>query len=89
MPSQKTIIAVDLITEHHHYSGLVYAEGRRLADVLTDHGLDVLEMNQVTLTTVGARPSEFKLEKMLVKKNRLLMAIPKGSYEAPINHNNR
>ena len=89
MAGQQTIVAADLITEHQHYSGLVHTEGRRLADVLTDHGLTVLEMNQVTLTTVGTRPSEFKLEKMLIKKDHLLMAIPKGAYEAPINRSNR
>ena len=88
MPTKETIIAVELITEHHHYSGLVHAEGRRLADVLADHNLDILEMNQVTLNTIGARPVELKLEKMMVKKDHVLMAIPKGAYEAPVSRSN-
>ena len=88
MPGQNTIIAADLITEHHHYSGLVHAEGRRLADVLGDHNLNVLEMHQVTLTTIRTEPFKFKLERVLVKKDHVLMAIPKGSYEAPISRSN-
>lgn len=88
MSNKATIIAAELITEHHHYSGLVHAEGRRLADILADHNLNVLEMNQVTLNTIGARPIELKLEKMLVKKDHVLMAIPKGAYEAPVSRSN-
>ncbi len=88
MPGANTVIAADLITEHHHYSGLVYAEGRRLADVLADRNHSVLEMNEVTLTTIGPQPAELKLDKMLVKKDHVLLAIPKGSYEAPIRRNN-
>ena len=88
MSTKDTIIAAELITEHHHYSGLVHAEGRRLADVLADHSLDVLEMNQVTLSTMGARAIGQKLEKMLVRKDRVLMAIPKGAYEAPVSRSN-
>jgi hypothetical protein len=89
MSSKKTIIAADLITEHHHYSGLVHAEERRLADILADHNLNVLEMNQVTLHPSGTRRRELKLERMLVKKDHLLIAIPKGSYEAPISRSNK
>ena len=88
MSTQKTTIAAELITEHHHYSGLMQAEGRRLADVLADHRLDVLEMHQVTLNTLGARPIEHRLDKMLIKKSHVLMALPKGAYEAPVRRSN-
>lgn len=88
MSTKETIIAAELITEHHHYFGLVNGKGRRMADVLADHNLDVLEMNQVTLNTIGDRPIEMKLEKMLVKKDHVLMAIPKGAYEAPVRRSN-
>ena len=84
MSAKETIIAADVITEHHHYSGLVHAEGRRLADVLADHSLDVLELNQVILNLIGSRPIEMKLEKILLRKDHILMAIPKGAYEAPV-----
>ena len=64
-------------------------EGRRLADVLTDHGLNVLEMNEVTLNATDARPMELKLERVMVRKDDVLMAIPKGAYEAPVNRGAR
>ncbi len=88
MPDTDTGVAADLITAHHHYSGLVHTEGRRLADVLADHNHGVLEMNQVTLITTGPQPAELKLDKILVKKDHVLLAMPKGSYEAPIRRNN-
>jgi hypothetical protein len=88
MTTSATIIATELITEHHHYAGLVHADRCRLADVLADHNLRVLEMNQVTLNAIGAQGIELKLEKMLVKKDHVLMAIPKGAYEAPISRAN-
>ena len=88
MSTKETAIAAELITKHHHYFGLVHAEGRRLSDVLANHSLDVLEMNQVTLNTIGDRPIEQKLERMLIKKDSVLMAIPRGAYEAPVSRSN-
>ncbi len=79
MSTKETAIAAELITKHHHYFGLVHAEGRRLSDVLANHSLDVLAMNQVTLNTIGDRPIEQKLERMLIKKDSVLMAIPRGA----------
>ena len=89
MSTKETTVATELITEHHHYRGLVHTEGRRLADVLADRHLDMLEMNQVRLNTTGARPIEIQLDRILIKKDNVLIAIPKGAYEAPVNRSNR
>ncbi len=84
MSDEQTTTEVDLITQHHHYSGLVLTRGLRLADVLSDARLGVLEIQEAVLRTEGVRPAELRCGQVFLKKRDLLLVLPKGSYEAPV-----
>ena len=84
---QETVLA-ELITQNHRYSGAIEVQGRRLADVLSDARLDILEMQQVLMTGAGARPVEIRCGQVLIKKKDVLIALPRGVYEAPVRRRN-
>jgi hypothetical protein len=45
MHAEEAATPVDVITEHHHYSGRIITQGVRLSDILSDTRLEVLEMH--------------------------------------------
>ena len=81
MQSEQATMLVDVITRHCRYSGSVAHRGYRLADVLRDPSTDVLEMNQTLVSTAAG--TDVRCERIFLKKNSILLAIPKGEYEAP------
>ncbi|MHC4405480.1 MAG: hypothetical protein ACYTG0_38020 [Planctomycetota bacterium] len=83
MPDEKPITAVDLFTQHHHYSGQIVSRGVRLSDILSDGRLNVVEIDDTLLRTEGVRSTELQCGKVFVKKADLLLVIPRGEYEAP------
>ncbi len=88
MSGEQEIVLAELVTRNHRYSGAIEVQGRRLADVLSDARLDILEMQQVLVTSTGARSVEIRCGQMLIKKKDVLIALPHGVYEAPLRRRN-
>jgi hypothetical protein len=88
MSGEQELVLAELVTQNHRYSGAIELQGRRLADILSDARLDVLEVQQVTVTGAGARPTEIRCGQLLVKKQDVLLAMPQGAYEAPVRRRN-
>lgn len=88
MQTEQAATPVDVITQHHHYSGLVVTRGVRVADILSDSRTDVLEMHDTVLRAEGVRPMELRCGEVLLKKNDFLLVIPKGTHEAPVRRRN-
>jgi hypothetical protein len=88
MHGEETATQVDMVTEHHHYSGRIITRGVRLSDILSDTRLEVLEMHDTVLRAEGSRSTELRCGRIFLKKKDLLLVIPKGSHEAPIRRRN-
>ena len=83
MPGDQTITPVELITQHCRYTGSLATRGQRVSDVLGDSNTEILEMRETLTGVVGACSSDVRWKQIYLKKDRILMVIPKGSYEAP------
>ncbi len=80
---------VEVVTRHHRYAGLVMNRGSRIADMLNDSSSDILEMSETVAGTGGESSGLVRSEHFFLKKDRILLAIPKGPYEAPEKRFNR
>lgn len=89
MPGDQRVTPVEVVTQHCRYTGAVATHGYRVSDVLCDLSTDLLEMRGTLTTLVGGRSTEVRWKQVLVKKNRILLVIPKGSYEAPARRRDR
>ncbi len=83
MPGDQTITPVELITQHCRYTGSLATRGQRVSDVLSDSNTEILEMWETLTGVVGACSTDVRWKQIYLKKDRILMVIPKGSYEAP------
>jgi hypothetical protein len=88
MSDERATTEVDVLTDHHHYSGRLVHREVRLADILSDARFEVMELSDVVLRTEGVRSMELRCGHVLLKKQDVLLAIPRGSYEAPIRRRN-
>ena len=88
MGSEHATISVDLITRDCWYSGSLANRGFRLADVLNERTSDTLTMHDTVSGVVGTSSANVHWKEVLLRKNGILMAIPKGSYEAPLRRQN-
>ena len=88
MADERTTTPVDVITRYCRYSGSVLTRGFRLADVLSDQNTGILEMYR-TLTAMPGRGSrEVRWKEVALRKDDILLVIPKGDYEAPVRRRN-
>ena len=88
LPHQETM-PVEVITREHRYRGLAVNRGRRLADVLSSANSDFLEMREALVSTIGCQHAEIRCGQILLKKEDILLAIPKGKHEAPGHRRNK
>lgn len=88
MPDEQAITPVDVITRHCRYTGSVATRGFRLSDLLSDSRTSILEMRAALSTLAGDRSRDVRWKEVSVKKDRILLVIPKGSYEAPVRRRN-
>jgi len=88
MGSDQTAVQVDVITSGCWYSGSIYNQGFRLAEVLNDGTADILTMHNTVSGIEGCGSASVRWKEVLLRKNRIVMAIPKGSHEAPIRRQN-
>lgn len=89
MPGDQEITPVEVITRDCRYTGSLATGGHRVSDVLGDSTTQILEMRETLTRVVGSRSSDVRWRQVYVKKDRILMVIPKGSYEAPSRRYNR
>jgi len=88
MSNDEATILVDVITRDCWYSGSVVHRGFRLTDILNDGTSDILTMFDAVTGIVGTGTANVRWKQVLLRKDRVLMAIPKGSHEAPIRRRN-
>jgi hypothetical protein len=84
MAHNQTRTSVELRTGSHCYTGLVATEGYRLADALNDASSDLLELEDVSVRALGTDSQGQHSPQLHLKKSAILLAIPKGTYEAPV-----
>lgn len=89
MPGDQEITAVEVITRNCRYTGLVPTQGYRVSDILSDPSTDMLEMRETLTSVVAGRPTEVRWKQLVLKKDRILLVIPRGGYEAPTRRRNR
>ena len=83
MPGDQEITPVEVITRHCRYTGSLATRGHRVSDVLGDSNTQILEMRETLTRVVGTGSTDVRWKQVYLKKDRILMVIPKGSYEAP------
>ena len=83
MAKEQTNATVDIVTRDSRHTGSVPSRGYRLSDVLNDPGTDVLEMHDVLTTMQGSLAKEVRWKELCLRKDRILLVVPKGEYEAP------
>ena len=83
MAGDQIVTPVEVITQHCQYTGSLATRGRRVSDILSDSNTEILEMRETLTGVVGARSTDVRWKQIFLKKERILMVIPKGSYEAP------
>lgn len=88
MSSTQGTAPVEVITEYVRYTGSVANRGYRVSDILNESNTNVLEMLDAVTSVGGAPASDVRWKQIFLKKNRILLVIPKGSYEAPIRRSN-
>jgi hypothetical protein len=84
MPGDQMITPIEVITRHCRYSGLLETRGRRVSDVLSDAGTDLVELRDTVIGVAGVASADVHCEHIVLRKSEILMVIPKGKYEAPI-----
>ena len=75
---------VIVITRHHRYAGSLVTRGHRVAEVLNDSTTDVLEMHETLASAVRVPSTEFRAHRISLKKDAVLLVIPEGTHEAPV-----
>lgn len=89
LPNDQSSTAAEIIAVDHRYSGQIVTAGRRLADILSDPGYAMLQMQDTLVESPGPAPAQLRCRRLLVAKKDVLMVVPQGGHEAPIRrHNN-
>lgn len=88
MGNEQVTTPVDVITRDCRYTGSVATRGFRLSDILSDQRTDILEMHETLTSVAGTRSTDVRWKEVFLKKNSILLVIPKGKYEAPIRRRN-
>ena len=89
MPNGQEITPVEVITQDCRYAGSLATRGQRVSDVLSDSTTEVLEMRETLTSVVGACSTDVRWKQVFLKKDRILMVVPKGNYEAPSRRRDR
>lgn len=79
---------VDVVTASHRYSGRLVSRGYRIADVLCDTQTDIVQMFDVVVTSAGGS-SSIRCGDLLLVKEQILVALPRGGHEAPTRRLNK
>lgn len=88
MADERAVTPIDVITLYGRYSGSVVTRGYRLSDILSDQNSAVLDMWETLTTLAGDSSREVRWKEVVLRKNDILMVIPKGNHEAPIRRRN-
>ena len=84
MPGDQEFTPVEVITQHCRYTGSLATRGERVSDILSDSSTDVIEIHETLTNVVGAGATDVRWKQLFLKKEQILMVVPKGSYEAPL-----
>lgn len=85
MWQESSRVSADIFTQYHRYSGQVTTRGNRLADFLNDPTTEVVELSNVqTSQLTNLHAAAIECAQLQLKKNAILLAIPTGTYEAPV-----
>lgn len=79
---------IDVVTASHRYSGRLVSRGYRVADVLCDTQTDIVQMFDVVVTSAGGS-SSIRCGDLLLTKEQILLALPRGGHEAPARRLNK
>ena len=79
---------IDIVTASHRYSGRLVSRGHRVADVLCDTQTAIVQMFDVVVTSAGGS-SSIRCGDLLLTKEQILVALPRGGHEAPSRRLNR
>lgn len=83
MSSEQTIVTI--LSEDYIYTGKVLTKGYRLADLLNDQTTEVLEMIDLSVALPsGSEAESLRCDELILRKESILLVIPRGSYEAPV-----
>lgn len=88
MTGKQGTTPIEAITEYARYTGSVANRGYRVSDILNDANTNVLEMQDVVTRVAAAQAADVRWKQIFLKKDHLLLVIPKGSYEAPVRRSN-
>jgi hypothetical protein len=83
MSGNQMMTPVEVITRHCRYTGSLSTRGQRVSDILGDANTDVLEMHETLTGIVGAHTADARWRRLYLRKEQILLVIPKGEYEAP------
>ena len=89
MQNEEGSTPVTVITRYHRYTGMLANQGFRIADIFNDHRTDLLEMYDVLATGVGTGSKDVRFDRIVLKKDSVLLVLPQGKYEAPVHRRNR
>jgi hypothetical protein len=89
MAVDQIVTPVEVITEHCRYAGLLPTRGQRVSDILSEPNTGIVELRETLTSIVGARCTEVRWRHIYLTKERILMVIPKGGYEAPVHRRTR
>jgi hypothetical protein len=84
MANDLAAIPVDIYTQHFHYHGLLATRGFRLADVLTEPTSAVVEIQNATVRPWRSSGTGVRCREVLLQKNKILLALPQATHEAPL-----
>lgn len=79
---------VEVITEHHRYTGLAVNRGLRISDVLNDSNVSLLEMHDTLAVDHLAACRGVRFDELMLRKETILMVFPQGDHEAPLRRRN-
>ncbi len=83
MRNEQMMAPVEVITPYYRYAGSMLNRGYRIADVLGDSNTDLVEIHNALITPAGPGSTTVRCEQISMEKKDILLAVPKGSHEAP------
>lgn len=88
MSDEASQASVTIFTQAHRYDGAIVNRGFRLADLLTDSSTSSIELHDAVVVSSAPARSELRSERVLLRKQDILLAIPPEEHEAPVRRKN-